>query len=78
MSEDPQSKQEAGGKRAPGGSFGMMAMMMGCCLSILLVFAIIPFVGLPIGLAIGAVGLVAMLFVHQKWMGGRMGHGGHR
>jgi FtsH-binding integral membrane protein len=56
------------------GGFAMMAMMMVCCMSVVLLFLLIPVVGWPIGLTIGAVGFLAMLFVHQRMMG----HGGHR
>ena len=55
------------------GGFAMMAMMMVCCMAIVLLFLLIPVVGWPIGLTIGAVGIIAMLFAHQKLMG----HGGH-
>lgn len=48
----------------------MMAMMMACCMAVVLLFLLIPFVGWPIGLAIGAIGLVAMIAAHQKFMGG--------
>lgn len=59
--------------RADNGGFMMMAMMMVCCMSLVLLFLLIPVVGWPIGLTIGAVGFVAMLVVHQRMMG----HGGH-
>lgn len=65
---NPQGEQN----RGDGGGFGMMAMMMACCIAIVLLFLLIPVVGWPVGLTIGTVGLIAMLFVHQ-----RMGHGGH-
>ena len=62
------------GKPAGDGGFAMMAVMMVCCMAVLLLFLLIPVVGWPIGLTIGAVGFMAMLFVHQRMMG----HGGHR
>ena len=55
------------------GGFAMMAMMMACCMAVVLLFLLIPVVGWAIGLTIGAVGIVAMLIFHQKFMG----HGGH-
>ena len=55
------------------GTFAMMAMMMVCCMSVVLLFLLIPIVGWPIGLTIGAAGFIAMLFVHQRMMR----HGGH-
>ncbi|MFN0147333.1 MAG: hypothetical protein ACKVT1_12545 [Dehalococcoidia bacterium] len=55
------------------GGFAMMAMMMACCMSVVLLFLLIPVVGWPIGLTIGAVGFIGMMFVHQRVMG----HGGH-
>jgi hypothetical protein len=55
------------------GGFAMMAMMMACCMAVVLLFLLIPVVGWPIGLTIGTVGFIAMLFVHQRMMG----HGGH-
>jgi hypothetical protein len=51
----------------------MMALMMACCMAVVLLFLLIPVVGWPIGLTIGAVGIIAMLFAHQRMMG----HGGH-
>lgn len=54
-------------------SLAMAATMMACCVAVLAVFALIPIVGWPIGLALGAAALGAMAFVHQRWMG----HGGH-
>ena len=67
-----QHSQEDGNS---GSGFAMMAMMVACCLGAVLLFALIPVVGLPLGLAIGAAGFVAMLFAHQKLMGGH--RGGH-
>jgi hypothetical protein len=61
------------GPQAESGGFAMMAMMMVCCMAVALLFVLIPVVGWPIGLSIGAIGFVAMLFVHQRMMG----HGGH-
>ena len=58
--------------QADNGGFAMMAMMMACCMAIVLIFLLIPVVGWPIGLTIGAVGIIAMLFAHQRMMG----HGG--
>lgn len=55
------------------GRFSMMAMMMAGCMAVVLLFLLIPVVGWPIAVAIGAVGIVAMLFAHQRMMG----HGGH-
>jgi hypothetical protein len=52
----------------------MMALMMVCCMAVVLLFLLIPVVGWPIGLTIGAVGFIAMYFAHQRFMGG---HGSH-
>lgn len=56
-----------------GGGFGMMVLMMACCMAVVLLFLLIPIVGWPIGLALGAAGFIAMYFAHQRLMG----HGGH-
>lgn len=71
----PEDKDHAGQSPQPGnsGGFAMMAMMMVCCMAVVLLFLLIPVVGWPIGLTIGALGFIAMLFAHQKMMG----HGGH-
>lgn len=61
------------GQQASHGGLGMMVLMMACCMSIVLLFLLIPIVGWTIGITIGAAGIVAMLFAHQRWMG----HGGH-
>lgn len=55
------------------GSFSMMALMIVCCMAPVLFFLLIPVVGWTVGLAMGTMGFIAMIFVHQ-----RMGHGGHR
>ena len=75
MTEHQEDAGDSQRKDSPGdnGSFVMMAMMMACCMAIVLLFLLIPVVGWPIGLTIGAVGIIAMLFAHQKMMG----HGGH-
>ncbi len=75
MKDDPGPVRQSEIEPNSGSGFVMMAMMMACCLGSLLIFALIPAVGLPGGLAIGAIGFVAMLFAHQKLMGGR--HSGH-
>lgn len=53
-------------------SLFMMAMMMACCVAVLLLFALIPIVGWPIGVPLGLGGIAAMLLAHQRWM--RHGH----
>ena len=55
------------------GGFAMFAMTVVCCMVVVLLLFLIPVVGWPFGLTIGAVGFVAMLFVHQR----TMGHGSH-
>lgn len=68
---------DTGGRgNRPGGAGGvaMMALMMACCMAIALLFLLIPVVGWPIGLTIGAAGLAAIYVAHQRLMGG---HGGH-
>ena len=71
MTED---HDRSGHNRENDGGFAMMAMMMVCCMDVVLLFLLIPVVGWPIGLAIGAVGLVAMFFAHQRMMGHRGHH----
>ncbi len=55
------------------GMMAMMVMMMSMCLGVVLLFAVIPAVGLPLGLAIAAGGAAIMIFVHGRMMR----HGGH-
>ena len=74
MKQTSNPDDSSAGSGMGSGGFAMMAMMMACCLGVLVIFAIIPVVGLPIGLGIGALGLGAMMWVHLKMMGG---HGGH-
>jgi hypothetical protein len=61
----------SGGKNPQGDNSGFA--MMACCMAVVLLFLLIPVVGWPIGLTIGAVGFIAMFYVHQRMMG----HGGH-
>jgi xanthosine utilization system XapX-like protein len=49
----------------------MMALMMGLCMGVFLLFALIPVVGWPAGLALALVGGAAMLAGHQ-WLMRRM------
>jgi len=52
------------------GMFGMMAMMLVCCVGILLLFLLIPVLGWPIGLAMVVVGGAALMYGHHRFMGG--------
>ena len=72
-SNPPGDAQRDSSKAGDAAGFAMMAMMMVCCMAVVLLFLLIPVVGWPIGLTIGALGISAMLFAHQKMMG----HGGH-
>ena len=47
---------------------GMMAMMMAMCVGVILLFAIIPTVGFPLGLAIAVVAGALMFFLHARFM----------
>lgn len=51
-----------------GDMFIMMLMMMACCLSLVLVFALVPVIGWPAGIALFVVALAAMYFMHAKFM----------
>lgn len=53
------------------GGTGMMVLMMGMCLGVLLLLVLIPNLGWPLGLVVGAVGLAAMLITHHWFMRGR-------
>ena len=55
------------------GMFAMMAMMLVCCVGILLLFLLIPVLGWPIGLAVVVVVGAALMYVHHRLMGGH-GH----
>ena len=71
---NPSTDKPPKGSPQPADSgFAMMAMMMVCCMAMVLLLLLIPVVGWPIGLTIGALGFIAMMFVHQRMMG----HGGH-
>lgn len=52
---------------------GMMAMMMAMCFGVLLLFAIIPSTGWPLGIVINVAGGGLMLFLHLRYMR----HGSH-
>jgi hypothetical protein len=55
------------------GMMAMMVMMMSMCLGVVLLSAILPALGLPLGLAVAVGGGAIMLFVHGRMMrhGGR-------
>lgn len=50
------------------GTTGVIFMMAFMMIGLLLLFLAVPLVGWPIGLGIVAVGAVAMLFFHQRFM----------
>jgi len=54
-------------------SLKMAALMMSCCVAVIAVFALIPVVGWPVGLVLGAAAIAAIGFAHQRLMG----HGPH-
>jgi hypothetical protein len=64
------SPNKSGGGAASG--LAMMALMMVCCLGVVLLVLLIPVVGWPVGISIVAIGAVAMLLFHQRFM--RHGH----
>ena len=55
------------------GMMGMMGMMMAMCFGVVLLFAIIPSIGWPLGIVIGVAGGGLMLFLHLRYMR----HGSH-
>jgi hypothetical protein len=52
---------------------GMMAMMMAMCLGVILLFSVLPAVGLPLGILIALGAGALMLVLHDRFMR----HGGH-
>lgn len=66
-------RDRQGRDRERSGSFTMIAMTVVCCVAVVFPLFLIPVVGWPVGLTIGAVAFAAMLFVHQR----TMGHGSH-
>jgi hypothetical protein len=50
------------------GMMAMMVLMMSMCLGMVVLFAVIPALGLPLGLAIAAAGAAVMLFLHGRIM----------
>ena len=50
------------------GMFGMMAMMMACCMGLFLVIALVPVIGWPAGIALFIVAAAGMLLWHTKFM----------
>lgn len=54
-------------------NLGMVTMMMAMCLSVVLLVAVIPSIGWPLGIVIGLLAGAAMLFLHGRYMG----HGKH-
>jgi hypothetical protein len=52
----------------------IMALMMGLCFGSVLLSSLVPIVGWPVAIALGLVGIAAMVWLHQRLMGG---HGKH-
>ncbi len=67
MQDEEIPRSDANGHGMSG--FGMMAMMMICCLGVFFLLAIIPILGWPLGIAVGVAGGIALLFAHQRFMG---------
>ena len=55
------------------GMMAMMVMMMAMCFGVVLLFAVIPAIGWPLGIAIGVVAGGLMVYLHQRYMK----HGSH-
>ena len=55
------------------GGMRMAAMMMLCCLGVVLLFAVLPLLPWPAAIAVGLLGGLGLLVAHQKLMG----HGSH-
>ncbi len=51
-----------------GGMMAMMVMMMAMCFGVVLLFAIIPSIGWPLGIVVGVAAGGLMLFLHQRYM----------
>jgi len=51
----------------------MMVMMMAMCFGVVLLFAVIPSIGWPLGIVAGVAAGGLMLFLHQRYMR----HGSH-
>jgi hypothetical protein len=64
-SEDGSGPDSRGGGDS---MMGMMAVMMAMCLGIILLFAVIPTVGLPLGLLIAVGAGALMLVLHARFM----------
>lgn len=47
----------------------MMGWMMGLCFGTVLLFSLIPIIGLPVAVALALVGVAAMLYLHRRLMG---------
>jgi hypothetical protein len=51
----------------------MMVMMMAMCFGVVLLFAVIPSIGWPLGIVVGVAAGGLMLYLHQRYMR----HGSH-
>ncbi len=72
MNSNGHEPEQGGG--SGGNMVGMMVMMMAMCFGVVLLFAIIPSIGWPLGIVFGVAGGGLMLFLHQRYMR----HGSHR
>ncbi|MEX2246888.1 MAG: hypothetical protein WEC75_09380 [Dehalococcoidia bacterium] len=50
------------------GMTAMMVMMMAMCFGVVLLFAVIPSIGWPLGIVVGVAAGGLMLFLHQRYM----------
>ncbi len=49
-------------------SMGMMAMMMAMCAGVLLLFVLLPALGMPLGLIVAVGAAALMFFLHGRFM----------
>lgn len=73
MPQAPHDPTDEVRRATTNGMLAMMAMMLICCVTVFFAVALIPLLGWPLGLALAALVIAAVMFAHLKLMS----HGGH-
>ena len=69
MNLQQKSEEDTVDETAQMGMAAMMAMMMVSCVGVLVLVALIPILGWPLGIAIAVIGGAGLMYAHHKLMG---------
>lgn len=71
---DTEDERNTGNHGHGDDSMGMMAMMMAMCAGVLLLFVLLPALGMPLGLLVALGAAALMVYLHGRFMRHGSGH----